>query len=418
MPDAPTSAANSPAPTAPAQSGAPAESADLPGHVDAIIIGAGFSGLYMLHRLREQMGLTARVIEAAGGVGGTWYWNRYPGARCDSESYIYCYSFDPRDAAGVGLDASATPTQPEILRYLEYVADRFDLRRDIQFNTRVTAATFDEAAQPLDGDAPTPATPVHGAVPHHRGRLPVGAEHPEVPGRGHIRAASATTPARGRTRASTSPASGSAVIGTGATGGAGHPGDRPAGGASDGVPADAELHRAGAQRPAGRGRCSGAPRRTTPASGAKARRVRLRRSRTCCDRAARWTSRREERSAIYRGRWDQGGFGIWLGSYFGDLLSTRTANDTAAEFIRGKDPRDRAGIRQIAEMLTPEGPSVRHQAAAARHRLLRDLQPRQRTPGGHARPTPIEEITAARACATGGTSTSSTPSSSRPASTR
>ena len=111
---------------------------------DAVIVGAGFSGLYMLHRLRQQ-GLTARVYEAGSGVGGTWYWNRYPGARVDIESQEYSYSFSPElDADWVWSERYAS--QPELLAYLNHVADRFDLRPDIQFETRVTAAGFDEAA--------------------------------------------------------------------------------------------------------------------------------------------------------------------------------------------------------------------------------------------------------------------------------
>lgn len=109
---------------------------------DAVVVGAGFSGLYMLHHLRR-LGLTARIFEAASGVGGTWYWNRYPGARCDSESWVYCYSFS-KELLQEWTWSERYPAQPEIERYLNYVADRFDLRRDIQFNTRVTAATFDE----------------------------------------------------------------------------------------------------------------------------------------------------------------------------------------------------------------------------------------------------------------------------------
>jgi cyclohexanone monooxygenase len=111
--------------------------------VDAVVIGAGFSGLYMLYHLREDLGLRARVYEAGGGVGGTWYWNRYPGARCDSESWFYCYSFDPELTREFAF-TERYPTQPEILSYLERVADKHDLRRDIQFNTKVEAATFDE----------------------------------------------------------------------------------------------------------------------------------------------------------------------------------------------------------------------------------------------------------------------------------
>ncbi|TAL37640.1 MAG: NAD(P)/FAD-dependent oxidoreductase [Phenylobacterium sp.] len=111
---------------------------------DAVIVGAGFSGLYMLHRLRQQ-GLTARVFEAGTGVGGTWYWNRYPGARVDIESQEYSYSFSPElDAEWVWSERYAS--QPELLKYLNHVADRFGLRDGIQFETRVTAAHFDEAS--------------------------------------------------------------------------------------------------------------------------------------------------------------------------------------------------------------------------------------------------------------------------------
>ena len=116
-----------------------------PAEVDAVIIGAGFSGLYMLHKLRNQMGMTARVFEAAGGVGGTWYQNRYPGARSDSDSYIYCFTFD-EDLWQEWEWSERYPQQQEILAYLEHVAERFDLHRDITFNTRVTGVAFDEAA--------------------------------------------------------------------------------------------------------------------------------------------------------------------------------------------------------------------------------------------------------------------------------
>ena len=117
--------------------------ADAP-DVDAVVIGAGFAGLYMLHRLRD-MGLSVRVFERGSGVGGTWYWNRYPGARCDTDSVEYSYQFsDALQQEWRWTERFAT--QPEILRYLEHVADRFDLRRDIRFGTSVTEAAFDEAA--------------------------------------------------------------------------------------------------------------------------------------------------------------------------------------------------------------------------------------------------------------------------------
>src|SRR4051795_2223772 len=109
---------------------------------DAIVIGAGLSGLYQLYRLREQ-GLRVRVFEAGTGVGGTWYWNRYPGARFDSESYSYGYSFS-RELLEEWDWSEHFAGQPETLRYLNHVADKFDLRHDIQFRSRVTAAHYDE----------------------------------------------------------------------------------------------------------------------------------------------------------------------------------------------------------------------------------------------------------------------------------
>jgi len=109
---------------------------------EAIIVGAGFSGLYQLHVLRDRLGLSARVLEAGAGIGGTWYWNRYPGARCDSESYYYSYSFS-KDLEQEWNWTERYPEQAEILRYLNHVADRFDLRRDIRLEARVIKASFD-----------------------------------------------------------------------------------------------------------------------------------------------------------------------------------------------------------------------------------------------------------------------------------
>ncbi|KXX54137.1 flavin-containing monooxygenase [Rhodococcus sp. LB1] len=111
---------------------------------DVVVVGAGFSGLYMLHKLREQ-GLSVLVLEAATDVGGTWYWNRYPGARTDSESYYYAYSFSP-ELAQEWEWSERYSSQPELLKYLSHVADRFDLRTDISFNTRLHSAVFDEDA--------------------------------------------------------------------------------------------------------------------------------------------------------------------------------------------------------------------------------------------------------------------------------
>ncbi|HEX2941387.1 MAG TPA: NAD(P)/FAD-dependent oxidoreductase [Rhodopila sp.] len=111
---------------------------------DAIVVGSGMSGMYQLIRLRE-LGLSVRVLEAGTGVGGTWYWNRYPGARFDSESYSYQFSFS-QELLNEWDWSEHFSGQPETLRYLNYVADKFDLRRDIQFNSRVTAAHYDDAA--------------------------------------------------------------------------------------------------------------------------------------------------------------------------------------------------------------------------------------------------------------------------------
>jgi cation diffusion facilitator CzcD-associated flavoprotein CzcO/acetyl esterase/lipase len=111
-----------------------------PRRVDAIVVGAGFAGLYALHRLRG-LGLSVRVLEQGDAIGGTWYWNRYPGARCDIESMDYSYSFS-EELEQEWEWSERYPAQPEILRYLNHVADRFDLRRDIELRTRVAAARY------------------------------------------------------------------------------------------------------------------------------------------------------------------------------------------------------------------------------------------------------------------------------------
>src|SRR5665213_1893639 len=118
--------------------------ADEATQFDALVIGAGFSGLYMLHRLR-QLGIRTRVLEMAENVGGTWLFNRYPGARCDIESIEYSYSFC-EEIQQEWVWTESMPAQPEIEAYLNFVADRLDLRRDIAFHTKVIAMEFDEEA--------------------------------------------------------------------------------------------------------------------------------------------------------------------------------------------------------------------------------------------------------------------------------
>jgi cyclohexanone monooxygenase len=117
---------------------------DSAADVDVVVVGAGFAGLYALHRLRG-MGLSARAFEQAEDVGGTWYWNRYPGARCDVESIDYSFSFS-EELQQEWSWTERYATQPEILRYLNHVADRFDLRPAITFGTRVVSAVYDEAS--------------------------------------------------------------------------------------------------------------------------------------------------------------------------------------------------------------------------------------------------------------------------------
>ncbi len=126
---------------------------------DAAIVGAGFAGLYMLHSLRER-GFRAIVLEAGSGVGGTWFWNRYPGARCDIPSVEYSYSFSP-ELEREWRWSERYAAQPEILRYLDHVADRFDLRRDIRLDTRVEATIWHEEDRSwevrIEGGAPLAA---------------------------------------------------------------------------------------------------------------------------------------------------------------------------------------------------------------------------------------------------------------------
>ncbi|CAA9429227.1 MAG: Cyclohexanone monooxygenase [uncultured Rubrobacteraceae bacterium] len=176
---------------------------------DAVVVGAGFSGLYMLHRLRNEMGLSARVYETGDGVGGTWYWNRYPGARSDSDSYIYSYSFS-KELRQEWEWSERYPEQGEIQAYLEHVTDRLDLRRDILFSTRVIDASFDEkekvwrsvrtreTSSRRGSSSPPPGRSRWRACPTSQGATPLQGRP--------------TTPGNGRTRVWTLPASGSASL--------------------------------------------------------------------------------------------------------------------------------------------------------------------------------------------------------------
>jgi len=113
---------------------------------DVVVIGAGFAGLYAVHKMRDELGLSVQGFDVAGGPGGTWYWNRYPGARCDFESVHYAYSFSA-DLQREWKWTERYAAQPEILAYLEHVADRLDVRRSFRFSTRVTSVVWDQASQ-------------------------------------------------------------------------------------------------------------------------------------------------------------------------------------------------------------------------------------------------------------------------------
>ena len=139
---------------------------------DTVVIGAGFTGLYALHKFRDDLNMSVRVFEAGDGVGGTWYWNRYPGARCDSESYYYCYSFS-RELAHEWKWSGQYPEQPEIERYLNHVADRFDLRQRHQTLHPSHRGHVRRRSEPL-GDPHRSRRHSDRALSRDRGRMPVG----------------------------------------------------------------------------------------------------------------------------------------------------------------------------------------------------------------------------------------------------
>jgi cation diffusion facilitator CzcD-associated flavoprotein CzcO len=302
---------------------------------DALVIGAGFSGLYQLLCLRDRLGLSAQVLEAGEGVGGTWYWNRYPGARCDSESHSYCYSFSPellRDWAW----SERYPGQAEIMRYLNHVADRFDLRRDIRFNSRVTAAHYDEAANRwhvrTEAGEQFTAKFLITAV----GCLS-SANVPKIPGLADFGGSWYHT---GQWPHAGVDFAGQRVgqIGTGSTGIQAAP-----------VIAAAAAHLTVFQRTAN----YSVPARNAPLTpdfqqyvrdnAAEIRRVMHSTPNghpfTISERRA-LDATPEERQALYEAAWEKGG--LQFRATFHDLLVSKPANDTAAEFLRGK-------IRQIVK---------------------------------------------------------------------
>ncbi|HXH57349.1 NAD(P)/FAD-dependent oxidoreductase [Iamia sp.] len=319
---------------------------ESPRPFDMVIVGAGFAGMYMLHRARG-MGLDALVIEAGTGVGGTWFWNRYPGARCDVESMEYSYSFDD-DLQQEWEWSERYAGQPEILRYAEHVADRFDLRSGIRFDTRVTAAHWDEGAGrwTVRADAGDAVSAQHLVMA--TGCLSA-AMTPAIPGAERFAGDTFHT---GRWPHEGVDLTGRrvGVIGTGSSGIQSIP-----------VIAEEASELVVFQRtPAYTVPARNGPLDPAEAEAIKADYGKLRAADRLMPTAfGSRVPRRDEgalqaddddRLAEYEARWDRGGF-TFLGS-FNDLLLDPAANETAAEFVRGKI-RGVVQDPEVAERLAP-----------------------------------------------------------------
>jgi cyclohexanone monooxygenase len=312
---------------------------------DAVIVGAGLAGIYMLYRLRG-LGMSARVFEAGSGVGGTWYWNRYPGARCDVESMDYSYSFSD-ELQQEWRWSERYASQPEILAYINHVTDKFDLRRDIAFDTRIIAASFDEATSRWSISTQHGETVSAQFCIMATGCLSA-AQIPAFPGLETFRGKRYHT---GHWPHEGFDFSGQrvAVIGTGSS-------------AIQSIPILAEqaAHLFVFQRtpnfavPARNAPLDPEHERQVKATYAEFRR-KARTSRIGFVVEGREDSAlavpAEERQREYEKRWTRGGLGF--GATFADLLTDKAANDTAAEFFRDKI---RAIVRDpaTAEALVPK----------------------------------------------------------------
>ena len=318
--------------------------------VDVVVVGAGFGGMFMLHRLRG-MGLSARAFERGSGVGGTWYWNRYPGARCDIESMEYSYQFDDDLQQEWSWTERFAP-QPEILEYANHVADRYSLRDDIEFDTERAVGDLRRGRRPLDGDGRRSERRARGdrAVRGDGHRMPVVGQHAGVPRPRLVRgrdlphrplAAAGRRLHRQARRGDRHRVVGRAV----------DPDHRRAGRPAHGVPAHRGLRRPGRERTARSGRGAG---RSRPATRefreANSQQVPAFGSRTPANEQLAGEATPEERQAEFERRWHQGGL-TFLGA-FGDLLIDPASNDLAAEFVRSKI-REIVDDPAVAELLSP-----------------------------------------------------------------
>ena len=313
--------------------------------VDAVVVGAGLSGLYQLHRLRE-LGLTTVVFEAGEDIGGTWYWNRYPGARCDVESMSYSYSFSPElDQEWEWSERYAS--QPEILRYIHHVADRFDLRKDVTLRTRVTRAVYDEAAHVWHVSTDTGRTVTARFVVLASGCMSVPKD-PGIPGADSFTGATFHTARWPREDVSFA-GKRIAVIGTGCSGVQAIP-----------VIAEEAASLTVFQRtPAYALPAHNRPLRGTEIAELKSRYPEFRRAQRLSrggtvfepPTGSALEADEAERTAAYEAAWDSGLLSGLLRTYT-DILTDETANETVAEFVRSK-------IRSIvtdpatAELLSP-----------------------------------------------------------------
>jgi cation diffusion facilitator CzcD-associated flavoprotein CzcO len=313
---------------------------------DAIIIGAGMSGLYQLYRLRE-LGMKVRVFEAGTNVGGTWYWNRYPGARFDSESYSYGYSFS-KELLAEWEWSEHFAGQPETLRYINYVADKFDLRRDIQFNSRVVAAIYQEETRSWtitleDGNSFTARFLITAIGPLSTPTLP------RIEGRDSFLGKSFHT-ARWPKEPVDFAGKRVAVIGTGATG-------------VQTIQTIAKEvgHLTVFQRtpnwcaPLHNGKID-AETQAKIRDGYPAMFRRCQETFACFihtpDPRGAFEVSDQEREAFYEKLYGERGFGIWQGN-FRDILTDRRANATISDFVARKI-RQRVKNPQVAERLIPK----------------------------------------------------------------